>query len=505
MPPRCPVPAAPIRECTVYRPLDVGRMAGVSTVCRVVRAPWRAALSVAALLAAVVVTRLPGLGSRSVFNVDETTVATVSTTMRAGGRLYQDVIDRKPPLLPLLYGLVQWVTGSTDLRPVRIVGLVAVTATSLVLASEARRRYHLTTPPALLAVIPALMFAALPPEDAQAVGFELLGLLPASLAFVLAARGRIRAGGLLTGVAVLCKQTFALGLAPVLYLAWRQRGARGVAEVLAGTAAVVVLGGSFFGWQDFVHWTFLDASGYLSLDTGSLIEIGKLALGMGGLLALSLAGPIVLAGRRRGTDDVDVYLWLVSGIVGFAVGFRFLGHYALQAMPPAALLAMRGAVVPGIRRRLGVALTAAIAVMWVVLALVPDRLHDTRAYGDVAALVRSTTAPTDRVFVWGQSSEVYWASERLPASRYPHIQFLTDLSPGRLALAPDYSKADVEWTDLWADFAEHPPVLIIDSTVVDGGDVKSAVIGTSPLASYLTNHYSKPVVVDGMSIYRRVD
>src|SRR5262249_41040962 len=172
-------------------------------VSALVRAPLRVPVSVAALLAAVVVTRLPGLGSRSVFNVDETTVATVSTTMRAGGRLYEDVIDRKPPLLPLCYGVVQWVTRSTDPRPVRIVGLVAVTATSLVLASEARRRYLLTTPPALLAVIPALMFAALPPEDAQAVGFEMLGLLPASLAFVLAARGRLRASAVMTGVAVL--------------------------------------------------------------------------------------------------------------------------------------------------------------------------------------------------------------------------------------------------------------------------------------------------------------
>ncbi len=467
-------------------------------------AAWRAATWGALLAAIVVITRLPGLRSRSVFNVDETTVATVSSTMRAGGRLYQDVIDRKPPLLPLCYGFVQWVTGSTDLRPVRIVGLLAVTATSLVLAGEARRRYHLTTPAPLLAVLPALMFAALPPEDAQAVGFELLGLLPATLAFTWAARGRLRWSAVLTGVAVLCKQTFALGLVPVIYLAWRRRGARGVAEVIAISMGVVAVGGSIFGWQNFVHWTFIDASDYLSFDAGSLFEMAKVAAGMILLLVASFAGPIVLAGRRRATQDLDVYLWLASGIVGFLVGFRFLGHYALQALPPAALLAMRGVTVPGRRRQIGIALTAVSAGLWVGLALVPDHLHDTTTYTDVASYVKATTNPTDRVFVWGQSSEVYWASNRLPASRFPHIQFLTDLSPGRIELGPDYSKATVAWSDLWSDFNEHPPQLIIDSTPVDGGDTRSAVIGESPMATYLHTDYGPPIYVDDMAIYRRL-
>ena len=40
--------------------------------------------------------------------------------VRAGGTLYTDIYDRKPPLPPLLYAASFSVTDSTDMRPMRV-------------------------------------------------------------------------------------------------------------------------------------------------------------------------------------------------------------------------------------------------------------------------------------------------------------------------------------------------------------------------------------------------
>jgi hypothetical protein len=447
--------------------------------------------------------RLPGLVSGSFYNVDESTVATMSMTMRSGGRLYQDVIDRKPPLLPLLYDATQWMFGTLDLRPVRVIALLALGATSLLLANEARRRYQLPIPTARLAALAMLVFAALPPEDAQAVGFELIALLPATLGFVLSARGRTRTGAALVGVAVLCKQTFALGMVPILLHAYRRRHWRGVAEVVGVFSGVLVVGAFVFGGRNFIYWAFVNASGYTAFDVHSLPEIARLAALMGLLLAASFSGPIVLTRWKSISADLDVYLWLATGVLGFILGFRFLGHYALQALPPVALLAMGGLGHAGRRRVLGVGLTLASAFVWVSLAGVPDHLHGTGTFDDVNEYVKDWTSPTDRIFVWGQAPQIYVGSDRLPASRFPHIQFLTDLSPGRVEDHPDYLAEAPAWNDLWADFAHHPPEVVIDTTKVDTGDTRTAVVMNSPLGPYLRTQYHVETTIDGATIYRR--
>ncbi len=98
---------------------------------------WKLALVVLALTA---VFRLPAFFV-DVFNSDETFLATQGQVIRAGGDLYREAADRKPPLVPYVYAAVQEITGTTDLWSVRVAAMLASVATALLLALEARRRY----------------------------------------------------------------------------------------------------------------------------------------------------------------------------------------------------------------------------------------------------------------------------------------------------------------------------------------------------------------------------
>ena len=61
--------------------------------------------------------------------------------MNNGGELYQDAIDRKPPLVPYVYAATFTFFETTALWSVRVVAMLAVALTALLLAIEARRRY----------------------------------------------------------------------------------------------------------------------------------------------------------------------------------------------------------------------------------------------------------------------------------------------------------------------------------------------------------------------------
>ncbi len=92
------------------------------------------------LLAFTFVLRLPAFFT-PVFNSDETFLATQAHVLNDGGQLYQDAIDRKPPIVPYVYAATFTFFETTALWSVRVVAMLAVALTALLLAIEARRRY----------------------------------------------------------------------------------------------------------------------------------------------------------------------------------------------------------------------------------------------------------------------------------------------------------------------------------------------------------------------------
>ena len=423
--------------------------------------------------------------------------------MSVGDRLYTGTVDRKPPVLLWLTQGTFAVTGSHDLRWLRCVTFLVVVATAIVLAREIHRR-HPDVPVALGASVFLLAVAAFPPEDAQAAGFELVLLLPFTLAFVDAAAGRSVRSGVWVGLAGLCKQTGVLAAPAVAWSLYRSRGWRAV--VVAGAVAVGVLAApmALYDPHEYVRWVLTSNDAYLSLD--SVGSVAGRALAIGALLGASQLGLIAagVVAARRGLVAVDAWLWLGGALVGAVLGLRFFGHYFLPVVPPLVLIAAPALTGAWRHRPVALGLVAAAAVVWVALAFVPDRVNPAQPYERPAARIAALTQPGERIFVWGQVSQLYWASDRVPAARFPHVGFITGITGGRSDEVPYEHPVAGALDDLRTDFATHPPVLVADAAaLVDRGG--RYPLATSPIAAFVRDRYCIVDTVEGVDLWLQRD
>lgn len=507
--------------------------------------PW---LRPAVLGALVLVTRLPGFVGTRTFNTDEATLAVGGRVLRGGGHLYVDFIDRKPPLPFAVYALL----GTADLRWVRLFIAVMVFATALLIASEADRRWGRRSGWVAGAVV-AVGAGCLAARDAQAANFELFALLPIAGAVVAAARRRPVLAGVALAVAVLCKQPAAITAIPVLWVVWRTRRWVGLAWcVAAGAVATVVLSAPF-GVGRVLHWAILGTGGYLSVGPDDLVNAAVRLLALAAICLGFWAGAWLLVlgpprddpdapdqGKRgdlrvggpkraasahisaegsaegsadpalrfRGVDDADVWLLLAVSIVAMLPGLRLFPHYLIQLLPALGLLAARGSRRRGWLLRPAVLLGGASIVVCGVLAW-PIALSSPPAWQrETAAYVDAHSGPDDTVLVWGNASEILWSANRWPAGGYPHSEFFTGYSGGRVARASDESTLpDPTLYDDWLqDLAEHPPAVVVDTAAADLRGGSYYPLANFPrLDRFVQERYRRAATIEGIVIYLRND
>jgi hypothetical protein len=282
-----------------------------------------------------------------------------------------------------------------------------------------------------------------------------------------------------------------------------------------GFAVPIALVALAMGPGQLLHWTVLGNGSYVDLETIS-------AYGLSTFFVMSLAWaacnlpvlwktPAAWRARRvparDGRTDTDLWLWLASGAVSVMIGLRFFGHYYLQLVPPLCLLSA-GALARA--RRSTVVATLAVAAVFATAFSAAGyfmRPYDSEPqYESVSAFLASHTKATDRIFVWGSLPEIYWASNRLPATR-----FLTTPSqlagsyPGRPGdtAAPEESSPQA-WTWLFEDLAARPPSYIVDTAPADIRGTKYTQISRFPrLHAFVEDNYRYVESIDGMAIYER--
>jgi Glycosyltransferase family 87 len=466
------------------------------------RAAWLALLFV--LMATVL--HVPGL-YKQVFNADEAYLATQAQVLQHGGRLYHDTVDRKPPVAPYLYAAVFTVTGSSDLRWMHVLAILADVATALLLAAEARRRWGGRTPlyAGALFLIAAV---ALRPTDAQAANFEVFMLPAMTAAMVLAARGRVRDSGLALSVATLTKQTAAVTLLPLAWWAWRRHRWRGLGVLGLSFLVPIVVAALVFGVHDFVFWVWTGNGGYLSPGVG-IDYLWRLGLHNTGSFMRANVALLVLAGLawRARRKDLDLWLWTASAIVGVVAGFHFFGHYYLQLLPPLALLA--ASELERVTRPVLVVATvvALVPALWLVGDALPAaHPHEVATYRDIARYVDAHTSPDQPIFVWGHFPEVYWASDRRPATRFVTTGVLTGEAGGRPpSLVGEDRAVAGAWKMFRSDQHDHPPALIIDTSTADIRNAHYYPPSRFPqFGDVLRRDYRQVATVRGVAIYARI-
>ncbi len=465
------------------------------------------------VLALTALFRLPGFFV-DVFNSDETFLATQGQVIRGGGDLYREAADRKPPLVPYVYAATQAITGTTDLWSVRVAAMLASAATAVLLALEARRRYgrRAMWVAALLATVALVSFA---PQDGQAANFEIF-MLPLTVAGVmLARRGRAASSGVAIGFATLAKQTGAATLLPIAFLMLKRRDKRGMVEVGVGFVAPLLVTAALLGPRQLFYWTVLGNGSYVGLQTASALVVTMFVLMTVGWAACNI--PILWTlprswrARRSaaldGETNTDLWLWALSGAVSVAVGLRFFGHYYLQLVPPLVLLTA-GALQHATRRaaRATVVLALVCGVLFSAAGYFLTPFGGEPDYQNVSRYLDRQTRPTDRILVWGNVPEIYWASGLSPATRFPATQsLLADNHAGRTAV-PKASELDPQvWTWFFRDLRRSEPKFIVDTSHTDIRSADLSPMSHYPrLARYVERHYRLDRTIDGLDVYIRL-
>ncbi|BBA95760.1 hypothetical protein RVR_754 [Actinacidiphila reveromycinica] len=531
-----PAPARP-------RPPDPGVRRGTAPPAAGRSSGWtrRPVAQTLLLLALALAVRAPSF-RRPFWSPDEGYLGTEAVALRHGGRMYADVVDRKPPLVPWLYEACFALTGPGTLWLVRVCAVVALAVTAVCVARLAAGEWGpwAGLPAGVLTIAAS---AALPPPDAMAATFEVF-MLPATAAAVyFAARHRFLAAGLALAAATLTKQ---VGLAPLLPIAVQvltapRRRLRYGAALAAGLALPIAGCALLLGVHSFVFWNYLSSGSYASSAPGVAAVCGHAGSALG-RLALPFAGvaPFLprLRGRRHriGAFDRTLLLWLLASAAGVSAGFRFYGHYFLQLLPPLALLALRalhaafghagrGAVRPARRwtpyrtpypargraparrgadaRGRATALACAVAVAVCAafgagaLRARPPELGRSL---DLAAAVDADSRPGQSVFLWSMHPEVYWLADRPAASRYLTAGLLTNFSGGAdvRRVGARYAVPGA-WAGLRRELAAAPPCLVVD----DSAGTPYQMAGYPLLAHLVDRGYTRVARVDGAPVYRR--
>ena len=510
------------------------------------------------------VLRLPTFG-RALLSDDEAIYATTADAVTRGDKLYRDVVDHKPPLIYHVYQAGFAVFGPYGTHGAHALVILSVLLTAaFLLAIKARES---DAPDGARAGLAAaglfLIFSTTWHDyDALAANCELFVLAPQALAAWLLLRDLRRpargirglgihlAVGALVGTAALFKvQGLTFLGASIGLLAWwalidRARWSWVTLRALGQVAGALAVPALYLAWcaaagnaAAAIYWFKFNFSyvgaglaGGAALARGArrLLLIGGVALvpyalGIAAAAGAALAIVRVLRGRRERADApspsvVLAVLWLATSAIAVTAGGRFFGHYFHLVLPALCLLAAPAFCRLWDRgwstRAPLCALTALPALAFFALATVARPLaaaidEGEPRYDEVAARIDALTTPGERIFVWGNSPQLYVLARRPMGARFSFCNYMTGESPGTPTETgqknADANQLPAAWDMLFADLDQRRPALFVDAAAAgwDGYD-KFPLARYPRLRAYVAEHYRSIAVQAGVVLYRRV-
>jgi hypothetical protein len=464
---------------------------------------------------------------------DDVTYVLIGQKLNAGGRLYRDAVDNKPPLIYATAAAAAWMAGPHAAAAFKLLTAAVHLGCAALLFLIGRRLFgpRVGARAALFFAIAVVTGIA---EDFPAANTEAYMNL-----FVLGAvarlardperpsRGALVAAGALVGIATLYRvQGAAALLGALIFLTRRGRPVRlrlaGVAWMVLGfvlpllsTLAYLAARGTL---GDFWTWAILGNVSYVRLGAAHfgwrpILRIALVVASQFPLLAVAVpAGVAWLRIREPDRTRAElIWIQLLTALFGYQMGSRFYGHYVLQVVPFLALIAAWAHVqLPRFRFRT-LRLTPFLLALWLVTfaAINTVRLsamRDEAGSADAVAFLRATTGPDDEVLLWSASGELAYAAHRCYASRFPFNSYLTGRIFGTAHALPGASRetnrtteSDVGWRMLEQDLAVAAPAVVID------GAVPGFELFRYPLLrDYVQRLYGPPHAFGRLVVYRRL-
>ena len=451
---------------------------------------YLAALGIILLTVAI---RLPSLLHPQPID-SEAMYSVVANEIVDGGRPYADAVERKPPLLFWTYAAVFTMAGKFNWKALHIVALVwtlCAMAGLYVIGTELFQRKT--------GLIAALFYSIFQPWwtwKTLAFDGEMLMNLPIIWAWAIAFRhssSRLRPelflAGSFLGAAFLLKQPAAIAAVPlgVYLLLPSYRASRSLTRTNSITQAVMLTAGFFtvLGLvtivlrkqgilDDAFYWTIADHDvPHVFWQKGisnTLIFLGAcLPLVVGAIMACRGKDEIWTGKTAERTALVGL---LAASAIGAAAGARFYPHYYVQLIPPLTLLAAPyyAKLWSGTIRPRQWLVRPGLTYAWLALTVIVFSikhwmgLEARRAPSQTGRYLFEHSSSNDRIFVWGQSPEIYLDARRRPACRYITTFPLTGYVFGGPIPGFDTRSRILPgaWTNLERDFARHPPTYIVD-------------------------------------------
>jgi 4-amino-4-deoxy-L-arabinose transferase-like glycosyltransferase len=424
----------------------------------------------------------------------EAMYSVVANEVVDGGRPYIDAVERKPPLLFWTYAAVFQMAGKFNWKALHMVALVWTLCAMAGLYVIGHELFDRNT-----GLIGALFYGVFQhwlTWKNLSIDGEMLMNLPIIWAWAIALRrnsSRLRPelfpAGVLLGAAFLLKQPAAIAAVPLgIYLLLPSyRASRSLTPINSIIQAAILTAGFFTAlglvtivlWKQGIlyeafYWTIADHDvPHVFWQKGIVITLAFL----GACLPLIIGAIIgcrdnakIWAGRTA--ERTALLGLLAASAIGAAAGARFYPHYYVQLIPPLALLAA-----PYYARLWSRTmqpphwlLRPAATYAWLSLTIIAFSivhwvgLTQRRVPSEVGRYLSTHSSPHDRIFVWGQFSEIYLDAHRRPASRYITTFPLTGYVFGGPIPGFDTRSRILPgaWTNLERDFARHPPIYIVD-------------------------------------------
>jgi len=499
------------------------------------------------IIALVMILRAPTL-LPSLCLTDEGYYGTIANDVLDGGKVYHTAVDTKPPGIYYIYAGVFRVAGRNNLLAVHLLAIFVVIATALAVRRIGARVFD-EWAGAWGGIAYAVFVHAYLPRDTLAANTEIFASLFLSLSILAFLRGEKHAvwvwmflSGALCGAATLIRQPSGANLGVMLaclayaWLILRTLSFGSVVRASSGIVAgfVAVIGGLALYYQsqgnlrDAYLWAWAFAIRYVESETTFLYVLGRLVtvhlaviLSWGLLWYFGIWQVVeIFKSLRRTriapTPAVLLVLWLVGTYLTIFIGWRFPGHYHLPVLPPLSILAgqafsrfiakqQRSPLPHWPWVRMAIISAAAIpAIGYLIMAFV---VRPKLNFFPIVQQIVERTDPSDRIFVWGSHPELYSFSGRRMATRFVSCTHLV----GAYASRPHEVKLRAEsvipgsWEMFQADWEAHPPVLIIDMSMVpiDPDWLVYPMTRYPALRAYLAR-YRVECVINGATIYHRL-
>jgi len=131
-------------------------------------------------------------------------------------------------------------------------------------------------------------------------------------------------------------------------------------------------------------------------------------------------------------------------------------------------------------------------------------------YRSVASYLDARSKTEARIFVWGNSPEIYLYARRRMATRYMSVNYQTGRVWGTPANEvggrPDLENVPTEaWDNLMADLERNRPEYIVDAAAGKLAKMDEEPIARHPrIAAFVREHYREEATVLGVPVYRRL-